>query len=90
MEHQCVVLKGPEWYPEEDDKDFETYGKHFLTGISSCIEYYVMGSEYEPVRHGVKELELAPFEVSGGISLKEHRRIHIVIKANIKPKDRLS
>src|SRR6187402_1668478 len=30
---QCILQKGDDWKPEEDDQDFELEGKYFLTGV---------------------------------------------------------
>ena len=53
---QCLVQKGDDWMPEEDDQDFELEGGYFLTGVGDGSPDESPLEDIEPIRHGVDSI----------------------------------
>ena len=53
---QCLVKKGYDWIPEDDDEDFETEGAFFLTGIGDGSPDESPLEGIKPARHGVDSI----------------------------------
>lgn len=50
---QCLIWKDEHWKSEPDDQDFETHGKHCLSGLTDSLDTDGRRSPLRPGRHGM-------------------------------------
>ena len=53
---QCLVKKGTDWMPKDDDQDFEIKGDYFLTGIGDGSPDEAPLEDIVPIRHDVSSI----------------------------------